>query len=192
MVKRLLEEPLHGSACPLHQPIVGCPATCRGEAYPDAIVCYSWTDNRLQVAVARTTLIEESATETPDWYLTGKQPKPKGVKIAPSGKRLIWEGLPRTEVLWKVVGSDTFVWATHGVHGVLPSKLVGITTPSMLTGKVEPAAVLNSSIEVKGVATVPEGFELKNLIVRNEDGTWSPAPVLVGPKLVLISAPPVE
>lgn len=168
-------------------------------AYPDAIVCFAWTGELLQIAVGRTRLFVGSAETTPpEWFVTGKPPRPEWIKLQKTEKRLMLSGQP-SAILWEIVEpksvSGALIWPKMGIYGVLPPKKgsFGITR-GMASGRVHPEEV-EAPFEVKTLVVKmrkgmsaypgPEGFRQETLIIVNEDNTWSPAPVWVGEKLDL-------
>lgn len=117
------------------------------------------------------------------------------MKIAPTNVCLIVDGHP-IPVLWKlrVPGSlcDNLIWAKREVQGYLkPDALQQNAT--MARGTIRPEDVLQGVIEVReGVEVLsPNAYDAprfvkETLIVRNFNGTWSPAVVWVGEKLTYI------
>lgn len=200
-----LKEPAHWAAVVgrlLNRGLVttGAISANTADAYPDAIVCFAWTGELLQVAVARTTLVDGSGE--PSWFTTGKAPGPKWLKITGADKRLFLNGHPCGE-LWQIVepdGRGSYIWPTNGVYGVLTVK--NFESPMRVfefsrhvsTGKIQPedVDVIEVATRVVGVRNGmsvhpgPEGFRLETLIVMNANGTWSPASVWVGEKLELV------
>lgn len=175
-------------------------ATKVDDAYPDAIVCYAWRHDTIQIAVIRTRLEdpEVGTAEAPEWFVTGEVPKNPGLTITSADVSLMIESA-MSNVLWKIASPGPLcgdlIWPRRQVQGVLTPKNLLDQNLTMARGNIYPHDVDQSTIEVtepikSGVRDMrrfyePEGFKQETLIVRNANGTWTPAKIWVGEKLTL-------